>query len=301
MIIVRLTGGLGNQMFQYAFGRNLAIRNSTELKLDTSLLAGNKKTVVQSQPVYSLDMFNISADFATEEEVVRLNGSPGRHIFMKLHNRWRMIFNPYRNVVQKNHLFKEEHLRISNNFSISGRWQSEKYFSEIKDIIRKDFIFKEPLDDYSAGIAESIMMGNSISVHIRRGDYLLDSHFSKVLGVLSDKYYNTAIGKIENSVINPKYYIFSDDIPCCKSKFDYLGSQVVYVEQIDSNRATELDLHLMTLCNGHIISNSTYAWWGAWLSDAAGKIVITPEVWAVDRNYSPPHIIPEDWVTISPC
>jgi hypothetical protein len=299
VIVVRLTGGLGNQMFQYAFGRKLAIQNNTELELDTSLLGEKGESGTRTQPAYSLDIFDFTANFATTEEVARLNGIPGKNLLMKIINWMRKIINPYRFVVQNNHDFEERHLHIRNNYSITGRWQSERYFTDIEDVIRKDFTFKRPLDEYATGIARSILGSKAIAIHVRRGDYLSDPHFSKVLGVLSEEYYSTAIRKIEKSFTNPEYYVFSDDLTYCKKIFEHMGERVTFVDQMDGNRAAELDMRLMTLCKGHIISNSTYSWWGAWLSVAPGKIVFSPKMWARDRRYNPPHIIPDSWVVDS--
>ena len=299
MIIVRLTGGLGNQMFQYAFGRYLSIKNKTILKLDASLLCSDETS--QSQPSYALDIFNINPEFASKEEVIGFNGEPGKTLLKKLQNHARKYFFPYRFVVQRGHEFDPSHLDIEDDYSISGRWQSEKYFLGAEKEIREGFMFKNELDEYALAMSESIHANDSIAIHVRRGDYATNPHFSTALGTLSDEYYIKSINRVSRLFVSPRYYVFSDDIAYCKKLFAVLGKKITFVEQVDDAMSAEYDLRLMSQCKGYIISNSTYAWWGAWLSGASGSNILAPSKWAIDERYCPPEIFPEGWQTINSC
>ena len=178
MIIIKLSGGLGNQMFQYATGKRLSIKNNTELKLD------NAEYRVNNYRTYGLNNFNIIENFATEEEVRRVKKSGIGKLVDKLKPYYKKSVIKY-----KGYDFDHNILKLSGNFYLDGYWQSEKYFKEIENIIRKEITLKESLPSKYSELINEIKKSNSISVHVRRGDYVTNKKFSKVYNLLDEKYY----------------------------------------------------------------------------------------------------------------
>ena len=174
-----------------------------------------------------------------------------------------------------------------------GYWQSEKFFKDISDEIRKDFSFPKFTSEKNLEILKLIKSYNSVSIHIRRGDYLQNRGFN---GLAPLEYYQKAIEYIKNKIENPHFFIFSNDIEWCRKNLSIENSYY-----IDWNRGEESyrDMQLMSLCKHNIIPNSTFSWWGAWLNKNPNKIVIAPEKWfndCVNIDYS--NIVPETWIKI---
>lgn len=297
MILVRLMGGLGNQMFQYAFGKYLAVKNETQLKLDLSLLKndGRAGTVVRS---YALDIFKLNPIFATPFEIKKFNGSHSSTLLERAFYKGLRIFAPVNLVVQKGNVFEEELLSVKANTCVVGRWQSYKYFEKVADHIREEFIFKDPLPKVLAPLVEKIRTSNSVSLHIRRTDYVSHSLYSNAIGSLPLLYYKKAVNKVLSELEDPNFFIFSDDIKWCRHNLNFIADPVFVEETINLDNAAEKDLHLMSLCNNHIISNSTFAWWGAWLNKSEKKMVVAPVKWANSYDYDAVDIIPFNWIKI---
>lgn len=291
MIIVKLIGGLGNQLFQYALGRHLAHIHETELKLD---VAGFETYKLHS---YSLDKFNIVENFATKEEIkkfIKYRKKNGRIWF--LYNR--LIADESMYVQERQFNFDPRVLRSKNSAYIDGFWQTEKYFKAIEEIIRKEFTLKTKISDYSAQIAGYINNANSVSIHIRRGDYATDEKTNKYHGLCSLEYYHEAIKEIAKKIDKPHFFIFSDDPEWAKKNL-ILDFPATYVDGNKSDKNYE-DLYLMSLCKHQIIANSSFSWWGAWLNQNKNKIVFAPKKWfnytksSVNTN----DIIPDSWIKI---
>jgi len=275
MIIIQLKGGLGNQMFQYAMGRRVAHANNTDLKLDISWF--NNIGVNYTPRKYSLQPFNIIENFASINEIKALKRG-------RIHNLTKRI------------LTKE---RFSNNVYLSGYWQNEKYFKDIEDIIRKEFTLKKPIRNKYIDL---INHTNSVSLHIRRGDYVINPEYRKTLGACPLSYYHKAIRNILNFVTHPHFFIFSDDIKWAKNnlKFKHPVTFVSNKEQyLLKNTNTDYeDLILMSKCKHNIIANSSFSWWGAWLNSNPDKIVIAPKKWFNDLSLTNKDLIPELWMKI---
>ncbi len=209
MIITHLMGGLGNQMFQYAFGRYLAIKNNTELKLDTSFLENTAYKPDFTFRNFELGVFDIKAELANEKELEKFRKPKNffrKLVFKsacKLHNR---------KIIQYEELpFKESIKKLRANIFIKGYWQSEKYFKEIEEVLQDDFkIVKDPPATQQV-LLYDIVNSNSVSIHVRRGDYVTNPINNKLLGTCSIEYYEAAIKYIGNVVKDPAFYIFSDD------------------------------------------------------------------------------------------
>ncbi|MCR4313209.1 MAG: alpha-1,2-fucosyltransferase [Candidatus Roizmanbacteria bacterium] len=291
MIIVKLQGGLGNQMFQYAVGRHLSYINSDVLKLDVTSFKDDSKRN------YSLDCFGFLQDFATKKEIgwfKKYQRKPGKLWF--LYNR---LFEDKTKYIQERQFHFDSHiLKLKPPVYLDGYWNTEKYFRDIRDIILKDFQIKNPLSGKNKEVSEKITHVNSVSIHVRRGDYANDPKTNIVHGTLGNEYYNQAFSLIKNNVKNPQLFIFSDDIEWVRKNI-LLPFPATYVDWNNDKTAFE-DLRLMSLCKHHIIANSSFSWWGAWLSENPNKIVIGPSKWFNTKKSSTDTIdvIPDSWIKI---
>jgi hypothetical protein len=297
MIIVKLMGGLGNQMFQYAVARRLAWRHETRLKLDLSFLEGDQTGNTQRKPV--LSHLCISAERASHWEVANITGS-GRNILestaVKLFQKSALAkLRP--SVCREKHIhFDPIVLTLPDNSYLDGYWQSEKYFRDIEDIIREEFTVNYPLAGENLELAEIIQVTNSVSVHVRRGDYVASPNVNAFHGVCSADYYQDAVMEIASLIPVPNFFIFSDDAGWVKEHLK-LPYPVTVVENNGPDEAYE-DLRLMSLCRHHIIANSSLSWWGAWLSLHPGKIVIAPKRWFNDPSINTGDLIPLGWLRL---
>lgn len=292
MIITKLIGGLGNQMFQYAAGRRTAIANNTELKLD---ITGYDHQVGITPRVYMLDIFHIHASIATKQEVKLFNtNSKG---FVQRHWRQLKLLLFQRHYIrQRTTYFTNDFLSIPNNSYLDGYWGSEKYFADVVDIIRKDFTLKNKPDKYNIDMIRRITNGNSVSIHIRRGDYILDEKTNKHHGVCNLDYYLKAVDLIAKKVKKPFFFIFSDDIKWAKQNLR-LKFPCVYVDHNIGEKDCE-DMRLMDECKHNVIANSSFSWWGAWLNKNKNKIVIAPKRWFTDKSINTEDLLPDSWIRI---
>lgn len=290
MIIVRLKGGMGNQMFQYALGRVLSIRNNTKLKLDTTTfgidIVGNVKRE------YCLDIFNIEADIATFKEVPLLFRFYKNKYIARLFNFLkRFIENKGR---EKGFVFYSCILEAGDDLFLDGFWQSPKYFSEIEDVIRKGFYLKKGLSPKSQVLFDEINNQKSLCVNVRRGDFVGNSYHE----VVGNDFYTKGLKVFENMNMNfDKVYVFSDDIQWCKNNLKF-GKPTIFVDYEYSGEKFGEYLYLMSACRLFIIPNSSFAWWGAWLSLHKDKRVICPNQWFGDANINSDDLIPNDWIRI---
>jgi hypothetical protein len=292
MIIVFLTGGLGNQMFQYATARRLAEKHSTILKLDVTGFETYKLHR------YSLPCFHVWEYLATQTEIdsfLRISKTPIKKILNRLK------FNSIRYGILNKNIYEEKYfnfdpsiLSIPNNSYLSGYWQSEKYFIGIEDIIRREFTIKYPQDTKSREISEIIQAKNSISIHIRRTDYINDLTTNKVHGICGLDYYQNCIDYITTKISNPYFFVFSDDPQWAKENLK-VNFPVIIVDHNDASRNYE-DLRLMSQCKHNIIANSSFSWWGAWLNINPERIVIAPQKWFNDMSRNTDDLIPQNWL-----
>jgi len=178
---------------------------------------------------------------------------------------------------------------------LAGYWQSEKYFSEAAGLIRADFTFKQHLENRNATLAEQIGRVNAVSLHIRRGDYVKDPKTAATHGVCSPDYYREAIQYIAAHIEQPHFFIFSDDPDWVRENFRI----DIPCSYVDHNCGAESynDMRLMSLCRHHIIANSSFSWWGAWLNPDPDKLVIAPRKWFANAK-DVSDLFPEGWVTL---
>jgi len=291
MIIVSLKGGLGNQMFQYAAGRRLANKHNTNLKLDISWFDKQQAPDSPSIREFELDCFKLKPVFAKRFDLARIQMPPNnfkRRVIRKL-------FGPIEVFREADTAdFLPEVLNAPNNSYLEGYWQSDEYFKDITNIIREDFTFRGDFSEKSQEIVKLIVKVNSVSLHVRRGDYVTHAQFTEVHGMTNLEYYDKAVKELLKKVKDPHFFIFSDDPEWCKKniKLDY---PVTYV---DHNKKGADDMRLMSLCKHNIIANSTFSWWGAWLNINKGKVVIAPKRWFNDPSMSIEKRWPESWIKI---
>jgi hypothetical protein len=250
VITIKLKGGLGNQMFQYAFGRNLSYQQKIALRLDKSFLNRPiwQKIIGITPRKYELNEFNIKAKLTETKS--------------------------------KNYL--------------EDYWQNEKYFKNIRNILLKDFTLKKESSDFKK-LAKNIFQTNSVSIHIRRGDYAKSWKTKKYHGLISLNYYQKAYKIIIKKVDNPAFFVFSDDTNWVKKNLK-INHPIIYVSCFNKLTNAE-ELILMSICKHNIIANSSFSWWGAWLNKNSSKIVIAPKRWFAEKNdYE--DIVPQDWIRV---
>jgi hypothetical protein len=276
-------GGLGNQMFQYAAARRLAIKHETELVLDLSWFARQPRADTSRQ--YELNSFPIVGRHTAEP----VEGGRRRKIlgaFMDANA-------PYR-AVEQGPRFQPQLLDAPNDTLLVGYWQSEKYFLDEVAQIRRDFAFATPVSPEARTLAESID-GSAVSVHVRRGDYVSHVRTNQFHGVLPIEYYERAAAALSERVRSPHFYVFSDAPEWCRANIE-LPSTTTFVSHAES--ASYEDMFLMSVCRHHIIANSSFSWWGAWLSTCPEKIVIAPQMWFADKSRDTSDLVPESWTRL---
>ena len=293
-VVTCLKGGLGNQMFQYAAGRALSVRFGLELKLDISWFDDMSGCTPRR---FLLDIFPLSATFATEQECRRLiwrEKSCVAKVLRKITNRPKIRAATY---FSDPCVLDATALDTSVGAYLDGYWQSEQYFAAASDVVRKDFYFPPLPTDASKAMLQAIESGlDSTAVHIRRGDYVSDATTNATHGVCPLGYYNDALYFVASKARAPHLYIFSDEPEWVRAHFDTCGLPATVVD-LHSGDAGHHDMHLMSRCKHHVIANSSFSWWGAWLSVKSG-LVCAPKRWfATSRkeNISP---VPNRWFSL---
>ena len=292
MVIGHILGGLGNQMFQYAAARALSLSKDQPLYLDTQDFEG-----------YTLHngfllntVFGLRTKIAGPELIQMTLGLGNQKFVKKLIKR--PIFKHFRGrnfIVEPHTHYWPQIESVSDNCYLYGYWQTEKYFKTYENIIREDFYFHNNLDSYNAALKSKIEGTTSVSIHIRRGDYVSDSKTSKIMNVCGIKYYEDAIDKISLQVDSPHFYIFSDEMQWVRENFPF-SYPVTFVNQNTKNNS-HIDMQLMSACKHNIIANSSFSWWGAWLNPNPKKIIIAPSKWFINSN-DDSDIIPSTWIRL---
>jgi hypothetical protein len=266
LIITNLIGGLGNQLFQYAVGRRLAYIHNEPLKLDITAF---RNYTLRS---YHLNPLNIIEQIATDEEI-----------------------SHYRN----HHYIREEYFQFNSGILnlgphtyLEGYWQSEHYFKDIEPIIRQEFMVKHAPEGENARLYNMILSCEAVAIHVRRGDYVSNLVTNEHHGLCPLDYYYQAVSIIANQIHNPHFFIFSDDWSWAQQNI-HLNYPMTFVTH-NANWPNE-DLRLISHCKHHIIANSSFSWWGAWLGSYPHKIVIAPRKWFNCQERNTQDLIPDSW------
>jgi len=296
MILVRLKGGLGNQLFQYAAARALAFKYNTEVFFDLTLLQDRTPLNDMVFRDYELYAFKLQENFANQQLIEYYNPLPTSFLKRILNKLKKYIFKPSV-YIETTHLYNSKFFNLPNDSCIIGLFQSEKYFKSITDIIKKEFEFKNSFPKIVTELGTYITSKNAICVHIRRGDYVSNPTYSEMLGAQSNQYYAKGVNLITGKVAIDELFIFSDDIEWCKQNLNF-ETKTTFITDDLATVDHHAHLHLMSLCKHFVISNSTFAWWGAWLSTNQSKIVVAPKVWFKDGVRDETDIIPHAWLKI---
>jgi hypothetical protein len=281
-----MCGGLGNQMFQYALGRMLSIKNNTSLFMDISSFANDPLRD------FTLHIFNIECNIfnsmADTPYVIKSSCVWYRNFINKI-LRKKII----QKVDEVKFGFNKDILACGDNIYLDGYWQSERYFCNIINILREDFQLREELSEKRKSIYKDIIKSNSISIHIRRSDYITNKAANVVHGVCELDWYKNAVSIITKDIADCIFYIFTDDPLWVKKNFN-LDCCAVHVP-LDADGRDFEDLFLMSACKHNIIANSSFSWWGAWLNANPDKIVIAPKRWFNDPNFDTSALFPNSW------
>jgi hypothetical protein len=295
MVIAFLSGGLGNQMFQFAAAKALALKKSQELKLDIS----NYQNRQPGETIREYELAKVFAgpfELATPADLKEILG-------------WKFIFHQHpflRRILRKlpqieqnwivepDFSYWPDFFNLQPNCLLEGYWQSNRYFEDFSEDIKECFRFK--MDSFSAPeILESIENSNSVSIHIRRGDYVTDKNTAGFHGICDADYYLKAIEMIKKKTTEPRFFVFSDDLGAARELLKDLKN--VFFVNANTADKSHFDMMLMSRCRHHIIANSTFSWWGAWLNDNHEKIVIAPERWFAS-GLPDQDLVPKRWMRV---
>lgn len=291
MVTVLLSGGLGNQMFQYAAAKALAVRLDSGYQLDLYSFSKKTKATVRC---YELDIFSLSAPVAKT-----LKGKLVTKIYpyIQKHRSFFQCIGVFTDTYAV--LYQPKFEEIKGNVVLYGYFQNEKYFENIAADLRKDFLFKKPLIDKNLDISNRLQCSQSVAIHIRRGDYLTNQSSASNFITLDKAYYEKAIEYIVLNVDNPEFFVFSEDFEWIKENLNFENYPVTF---IDWNKGMDsyIDMQLMSLCKHNVIANSSFSWWGAWLNANTGKKVIAPNIWFQDekKNELLRDFYPEEWIML---
>jgi hypothetical protein len=295
VIIVKLQGGLGNQMFQYAFGKALAHTRRTSLLIDDSF--------------YHQELNNV------DKREIELALFPGLKLAFAdrwlassfyQYNRWdnrlrKWLGGKKRTLVrEQNFRYDAGFHRLPGSLLLDGFFQTERYFAECQQLIADTFRFPAfaPADPNTAFLRH-IETSRSVSVHVRRGDYVKFASTNAIHGTCSPAYYKNAIGKVLGQFPDARFFFFSDD-PDWVNENLAQGDAAGTVITLNTGKDSWKDMSLMSRCQHHIIANSSFSWWGAWLNQSKEKTVIAPEKWfrTTDPFYDTTDLLPAGWIKL---
>lgn len=303
MIVTRLLGGLGNQMFQYAAGLALAERRRTVLKLDVSWYRHRPEYEAHNR--YALSCFNITEQFATDEELEA--ASPAR---LTRTERWGVVLaralrlrghvlrhtRPDRVHAPPTFAYYPDFADLPDGTRLEGMFQSERFFADVADLLRLHFSFRYPAPPEVAALAERIRAKPSAALHFRRGDYVRDPSFANTLGVVGLEYYQAAEKLLRERSSDAVLYIFSDDIDQVAREYRPSGPHE-FVRCVRPWHAHDT-LRLMSLCEHIAVANSTFSWWAAWLNPSPAKLVVAPSPWFANSPLDTRDVVPAGWTRL---
>lgn len=269
MVIVEVTGGLGNQMFQFALYRRLK-EMGKEAALDLSFYKSK-----QSLRKFELDIFKLNYKEAPKREIQKLRGSTGNACRIERAITERIYRNKKVYTEDLDQGYQPVIFEMDPCY-LSGYWQNEYYFRSIRDELLQEFQFPECAQSDNREILAKIRGANAVSVHVRRGDYLHGANSRLYEGICTAAYYRKAVSYIKENVDNPVFYFFTDDPDWVEAN---LCEEDMVVVRHEKDKPDYYDMYLMSQCKAHVLANSTFSWWGAWLDPNEDKIVVSPSRW----------------------
>jgi hypothetical protein len=320
VVVTRLSGGLGNQLFQYAAGRSLAHQSGARLVIDATAF-----TLPVEPRKFALGPYPIDADvrydgYAYEpvrptlrfprpvgfperpdgplDAIMYILGKRGGAADRIVRALWRLAHRASGGAglaafAERSYDYDPRFAHLGRRTYLVGYWQSYRYFDDVHDLIRRETTLPRPPDHENLRWLTQIRQSNSVCVHVRRGDYLLPRAFDHH-GVCSEDYYRCAIHLIEQRVSDPRFFVFSDDLDWCRGRFS--GANVALVDANSADAAHD-ELRLMASCRHHIIANSSLSWWGAWLARHDDQIVVGPDPWFTELRRTP-DLYPPNWLAV---
>lgn len=270
MIIVRIWEGLGNQLFQYAYAKAMALRTKNTVLLDICETGSLKSDGSRKFRKCELKNFRISLPVCTNVSHFYPYLNCRKDVLNIIKRRWINKLLPYKYYEEPDPKYHEELLKMRGNWYLQGWFQDARYFKDYEDVIRKELVTKKEIK-ISERLNSLLKNENTVSVHIRRGDY------KKIANTLPVNYYYNAMNYIKKIAENPFWIVFSDDAGWCKKNIEF-GDNVYFVSNEENIQDYE-ELIVMSRCKNQIIANSTFSWWGAWLNSNNDKIVIGPRNW----------------------
>jgi hypothetical protein len=292
-VCMKVRGGLGNQLFIAALGLRMAHEKSAKLIFDSSEYRSDRRRA------YQLDEFSIAATTLSVPGKERHRLSPLRTL-----NPWRRWARRTVSMTRRNHVretcfqFDQDILKLDVPVYLDGYWQTERYFSDVEGLIRQQFRLRNPIAARRRELLQLIGQAgsSSVSLHVRRGDYVGLAQSGDVFRLCPLDWYERAMAMIAERVPAPQFFIFSDDPAWARANLPQKWPRV-FVEP-DSDGKDFEDMHLMANCRHHIIANSTFSWWGAWLNASPDKKVIAPAVWFARPTIDTSDIVPSRWIRL---
>lgn len=284
-----IKGGLGNQMFGYAFSKYLQYLGYNTRFEWRDFMFTTHHYGVELEKSFTIQMSK------NDHFLINFYGMIGslsrESYFKRALIKFFLSLDKLRKKLEPvtPFTFVEKHELDVYNF-YNGFWQNANYLAPIRKQLLKDFCFRIP-DNQEIEIISKILTTNSVSIHVRRGDYL-KPEFSSFNVIKDENYFLHAIEYIKSREACPVFFVFSDDLDWCKEKFQ--GDDFVFVN-VNRKEKSYMDMYYMSRCNHNIISNSTFSWWGAWLNQNEKRIVIAPRLWTND-GIEPHSFSPETWV-----
>ncbi|MGZ4049314.1 MAG: alpha-1,2-fucosyltransferase [Bacteroidia bacterium] len=291
MIIVKIYGGIGNQMFQYAAARRLAYKNTSELKLDITHYDTLVLPYGLPYRTFDLSIFNINLNIASEKEINSFKNESDS-FFKKGINKIKNKISPHTFIYEPHYHFYPELLNKKGNIYIDGYWQSEKYFIDIKEILKEEFTILTTLNTEGLELLSQIKNTNSICLNIRRqegSNRYSSSYF--------EEYINNSMNFMSSEISNPHFFIFSDDLNWVRENVKFNYQYTIVEKHLYGDKFRDC-LFLMINCKHLIIPNSSFGWWAAWLNTNPDKIVVAPKKWALDTTINTQDLIPENWIRL---
>jgi len=282
-IKLKVTGGLGNQMFQFAAGYSIAKKKKVDLHLDLSWF--DRRNIHNGFELQKV--FNIFKRVDFLNSPIPLNRFSIRRLFNKFNSKYEIFDEPHFH-------YSPKMLDISDHSFIRGYWQSQLYFKDYIKDIRKIFKFDTNVKDKNLKVVNDILNSKSVSLHIRKGDFFLKKNKNHLVDL--NQYYLISIEEITRNFDNPKFFIFSDDHDWVQKNFKIKSDYQII--NFNKGKDSFLDMYLMSLCKTNIIANSSFSWWGAWLNNNNDKLIFAPKKWSNDKSIKIDSLFPNTWKII---